>query len=86
MQTKTEPQTEFEIRLDEDVHSLFLFYNDGSNKYCLVYDKEKDKCDVLKNNKQAKLKELTSLETQRYKEVLDIAINYHHDRGSEPIN
>lgn len=86
MQTKTEPKTEFEIRLDEDVNALYLFYNESDSKYCLVYDKEKDKCDVLKNGKHAKLKELTSLETERYKEVLDIAINYHHDRGSEPIN
>lgn len=86
MQTKTEPQTEYELKLDEDHNSLYFFYNELGNKYCLVYDKEKDKCDVLKNGKHAVLSKLSTEETERYKEVLDIAICYHHDRESEHLN
>lgn len=79
-------QTDFEIKCDEDLHSLYFFYKEADDKFCLVYDKEKDLCSILKNGKLAVLKELTPVETERYKEVLDIAINYHHDRDNEPIN
>lgn len=80
METSKEPNSEFDLKMDEDVKSVFWYYVIGKNKFTLIYDKEKDLCDVIKDGKHAELKKLSGLETERYKEVLDIAIAYHHDR------
>lgn len=80
VETSKEPKSEFDLKMDEDVKSIFWYYRIGDHKFTLIYDKEKDLCDVIKNGKHAELKKLTDLETERYKEVLDIAIAYHHDR------
>lgn len=78
--------TDFEVKLKEDDDYLYLFYRDTETDYCLIYDKNKDLCEVLKNGKMAQLKAFTDQETERYKEVLDIAITYHHDRTIEHFN
>lgn len=80
MESNVEPKTEFDLKMDEDIKSIFWHYKVDKDKFILVYDKDKDLCDVIKNGKHADLKKLTTTETERYREVLDIAIAYHHDR------
>lgn len=80
VESNVEPKTEFDLKMDEDIKSIFWHYKVDKDKFILVYDKDKDLCDVIKNGKHADLKKLTTSETERYKEVLDIAIAYHHDR------
>lgn len=80
MESNLEPKTEFDLKMDEDIKSIFWYYKVEQNKFTLIYDKEKDLCDVLKNGKHAELKKLSQIETERYREVLEIAIAYHHDR------
>ena len=86
MQSNTEPNTEFDLKMDEDIKSIFWYYRIGHDKFTLIYDKDKDLCDILKNGKHAELKKLSQLETERYREVLDIAICFHHDRDNELLN
>lgn len=80
VESSVEPKTEFDLKMDEDIKSIFWHYKIEKDKFILIYDKEKDLCDVIKNGKHADLKKLTKSETERYREVLDIAIAYHHDR------
>ena len=81
----TSANTEFEIRFREDDTNIYFEYKISPDNYCLIYSKEKDVCMVIKNGKAADLKKLSEDETLRYKEVLDIAICYHHDRTEDLI-
>lgn len=69
------------IKLKEDEKNLYLDYDFQGFSWCLIYNKHKDKCLVLKNSKSAILKNLTDDETSAYMEVLEFAISYHHEKG-----
>lgn len=74
---------DFDLVLKEDDEYLYFSYKMSKIDYCLIYNKEKDICMVVKDGRAADLKSMSSAETERYKEVLDIAICYHHDRTVE---
>lgn len=69
------------VKLKEDEKNLYLDYDFQGFSWCLIYNKHKDKCLILKNSKPANLKILTEDEISAYKEVLDFAISFHHEKG-----
>lgn len=77
---------EFTFSLQETDDNLFFEYRVSEIPFTLIYSKEKDICMILKEGRACELKKLTETETERYKEVLDIAICYHHDREVEHLN
>lgn len=72
---------EIGIKLKEDEKNLYLDYDFQGYPWCLIYNKHKDKCLILKNSKPAQLKKLTEDEVSAYKEVLEFAIAFHHEKG-----
>lgn len=74
------------LKLTETPEILVLKYKHNPDMFELIYYKEKDKCMVMKNGKPAELAKLNDSEVFKYKEVLEIAINYHHDRDHGYLN
>lgn len=72
-----------EFKILEDETTIVLKYIHAQDFFDLVYDKNKDKVLLMKNGKPANSKLLRDDETQRFKEFLDVAICYHHDRDGE---
>ena len=64
----------------EDENYLYFDYLIDPNEWALVYSKNKDICVIIKNGKPVDLKTLTEVEVSAYKEVLDCAIVYHHEK------
>ena len=69
------------VKIREDERNVYLDYTLGYDRWTLVYSKEKDKCLILQNSKPAQLKHLTPIQESAYKEVLEYAIIYHHEKG-----
>lgn len=86
MSLKPDTVDSFHLNFKEDDDNIYLSYKHLQDNFCLIYAKEKDICMVVKNGQAADIKALTENETKRYKEVLDIAICYHHDRIVEFLN
>lgn len=78
--------SEIGIKLREDEKNLYLEYDFGGYPWTLVYNKYKDKCLLLKQSKPAILKTLTNDETEAYKEVLEFAIGYHHEKEDAELH
>lgn len=72
-----------EFKILEDEGTIVLKYTHAQDFFDLVYDKNKDKVILMKNGKLANSKDLREDETDRFKEILDVAICYHHDRDGE---
>ena len=77
---------EIGIKLKEDEKNLYLDYDFGGFPWTLVYNKFKDKCLLLKQSKPAILKTLTEDEKSAYKEVLEFAISFHHEKEDAEIH
>jgi hypothetical protein len=77
---------EIGIKLKEDEKNIYLDYDFMGFSWCLVYNKFKDKCLLLKQSKPAQLKKLTEDEEEAYKEVLKFAIEYHHEKGDADLH
>lgn len=75
-----------DLKLVETTEILVFKYKHSPDLFELIYYKDRDKCMVMKNGKPAELNKLNGSETMKYKEVLEIAINYHHDRDGEYLN
>lgn len=65
--------------IDEEDH-LFLNWTFKKDAHVLIYNKRKDICMQLKNGRSVNTTDLKPEEAQHYKDALEIAINYHHDR------
>lgn len=72
------------MNFKEDDENMYFQYNFTADQFTLIYNKDKDICLILKNGTKADIKKLRHEEVERYKDVLCMAINYHHDR--EDIN
>lgn len=72
---------EIGIKIKEDEKNLYYSYDFSGFEWCLIYNKHKDKCMLLKNSKPANIKVLTEDEVEAYKEVLTFAISDHHEKG-----
>lgn len=72
--------------LKEDQSYLYLVYKVGPNNMTLIYDKDKDVILLLNNGQVQEVSSLKENETERYREILDIAICYHHDRDNETLH
>lgn len=69
------------VKINEDDSNIYLDYVLNTDRWTLIYSKEKDKCILLHNAKPAQLKRLTPVQESAYKEVLEYAIIYHHEKG-----
>ncbi len=69
------------VMVKEDEKNLYFTYHFSGYEWVLIYNKYKDKVLVLKESKPAQLPKLTADETEMYREVLDYAIAYHHEKG-----
>ncbi len=78
--------TDFEIDNKEDEENLYFGYKFGEDQMTLIYNKAKDIALLLKNQKFTDINKLKPEETERYKEVLDMVICYHHDRAGEYLH
>lgn len=85
MNSKKNTET-YQLKLHEDQNHLFLDYQHLNDKFSMIYSKEKDLVLILKNKRPVDLNKLSKSETERYKDVLDIAITYHHNRDGAMIN
>lgn len=74
---------ELNYNLYEYTDIITVTYKMNKCSWSLIYDKNKDICMLLKNKKPAIINELSFNESEAYKEALDIAITYHHDRDGE---
>lgn len=75
-----------EFKILDDEKTLVVKYSHAGDLFDLVYDKNKDKVLLMKNGKPVNYKLLRDDETERYKEFLDVAICYNHDRDGEYLN
>lgn len=64
----------------EDSENLYLDWTFAKEMYTLIYKKSKDLCVQIKNGRYIDTKYLKPEETELFKEAMEIAINYHHDR------
>lgn len=72
---------EIGINVKEDEKNLYFDYSFQGFDWVLIYNKYKDNCLLLKNSKPANLKKITEDEVSAYKEVMEFAISYHHEKG-----
>ena len=77
---------EIGIKLKEDEKNLYLDYDFSGFQWCLIYNKHKDKCLLMKQSKPAQLKKLTDEEKEAYMEVLRFAIAYHHEKPDAELH
>lgn len=76
-----------DFKIIEDTDQLVIKYLHAADRFDLVYDKSKDKVLLIKNGKPANDNVLRQDEKDKFKEILDIAICFHHDReGNENLN
>ena len=69
-----------DFKLLESPDQVIIKYKHAKDFFDLVYDKNKDKVLLIKNGKPANDNILRQDERDKFKEVLDIAICFHHDR------
>jgi len=74
------------VKTKEDSTYLYFDYDYKGYGWSLIYNKDKDSCLLLRNGKPAILKDLTSDEEGAYKDVLDFAIEYHHEKGDAELH
>lgn len=77
---------EIEVEVSEDEKNLNFHYKYMGFRWCLIYDKNKDKCLLLKNGKPANVPKLSNHETEMYKEILSFAIEFHHEKGDAELH
>lgn len=76
-----------DFKIIEDTDSFVIKYSHARDMFDLVYNKTKDKVLLIKNGKPANDNVLRQDEREKFKEILDIAICFHHDReDTEYIN
>lgn len=69
------------VKITEDEDNLYLKYHFHLVDWVLIYRKEKDICLLLKGTRKADLTKMSQDEIEVYKEVLEYAIIYHHEKG-----
>lgn len=69
------------VHIKEDEKNIYFSYDFQGFEWTLIYNKYKDKCLLLKSSKPAQLSKITKQETEAYKDVLEFAISYHHEKG-----
>lgn len=73
-------------KIIENETAIVLKYTHADDFFDLVYDKNKDKVILMKNGKLTDHQTLRDDESSRFKEFLDVAICYHHDRDGEYLH
>lgn len=75
-----------DFKMIESNEQVIIKYKHARDSFDLVYDKNKDKVLLIKNGKPANDNGLRQDEKDKFIQMLDIVITFHHDREEENLH